>query len=115
MDLGTPSMSRLVTKVGEGHNCWQASDQACADIMETWITNWAGESAGDSTQIVLTAPIPRAPGASRNFPPDSTAFAANIHPLLTQYCSNCHVDTAAVPQSPFLASADPDVAYEAAK
>ncbi|MEM7365782.1 MAG: LamG domain-containing protein [Pseudomonadota bacterium] len=115
VDLGTPSMSRLATKVGEGHNCWLASDQACADIMETWITNWAGESAGDSTQIVLTAPIARAPGASRNFPPDSTAFSTTIHPLLTQYCSNCHVDTAAVPQSPFLANPDADVAYEAVK
>ena len=38
-----PTDSMMVTKVGGGHNCWLASNAACADILTTWITNWAGE------------------------------------------------------------------------
>ncbi|MDZ7645067.1 MAG: hypothetical protein U5K76_13140 [Woeseiaceae bacterium] len=36
-DLAQPSNSRLVSKVGGGHNCWLSDPQACADIMTTWI------------------------------------------------------------------------------
>ncbi|NNF17770.1 MAG: LamG domain-containing protein, partial [Gammaproteobacteria bacterium] len=37
-NLASPSESTLVSKVGGGHNCWEASETACADIMTTWIT-----------------------------------------------------------------------------
>src|SRR5690606_16486129 len=40
--LTSPEDSEMVIKVGGGHNCWLASDAACGDILETWITNWAG-------------------------------------------------------------------------
>ena len=29
-------------KVAGGHNCWLSSNSACADILTTWIRNWAG-------------------------------------------------------------------------
>jgi hypothetical protein len=32
-----PALSRLVEKVGGGHNCWNADPSSCAAIMTTWI------------------------------------------------------------------------------
>lgn len=115
VDLGQPVFSRMATKVGEGHNCWLSSADACADIMATWIGNWAGDAAGASTTITLTPPAAREPGASKSFPEDASGFAATVHPLLTTYCAACHTDSAAVPQSPFFAVADADAAYAAAR
>ena len=115
VDRGTPSQSRLVTKVGGGHNCWLESPAACADIMTTWIVNWIGETEGAVTSVVLIPPELRDPGDSRAFPDDASAFATTIHPLLTQYCADCHTDSGVVSQSPFIASADIDVAYAAAR
>ncbi len=120
VDLGLPSDSRLVTKLGEGHNCWLGSDaasnQACADIMTTWIENWAGSSGGaGSRQIVLTAPTSLDdPASSKAFPASSASFDP-IHQLLVTYCSACHTNEAATPQAPYFATADRDAAYEAAK
>ncbi len=115
VDLGQPVFSRMVTKVGEGHNCWLSSEDACADILTTWIGNWAGDAAGASTTITLTPPAEREPGASKSFPEDASGFAATVHPLLTTYCAACHTDSAAVPQSPFFAVADAEAAYAAAR
>ncbi len=115
VNLNQPSLSRLVEKVGGGHNCWQASDQACADILTTWISNWAGGTVGSSNTIVLAAPVEREPGASKSFPVDPGVYGSTVHPLLTQYCAGCHIDTAAIPQSPFIASSDVDVSYAAAR
>jgi len=116
VNLGDPASSRLVTKVGSGHNCWQASAQACADQLTAWIRNWAGATATGSTrQITLQAPPDREVGASKSFPSSSGDFAATVYPLLTQYCSRCHSGAAATPQSPFFAAADPDVAYAAVR
>ncbi|XOV86692.1 MAG: LamG domain-containing protein [Pseudomonadota bacterium] len=115
VDLNQPSRSRLVSKVGGGHNCWLASNQACADILETWISNWAGESLGSSNAIELTAPVEKAPGASKTFPEMAGNFATTVHPLLVTYCAACHVDTAATPQSPFFAVTDVESAYAAAR
>jgi hypothetical protein len=42
--LPSPKDSRMVGKVGGGHNCWLASNAACGDILTTWITNWAGDT-----------------------------------------------------------------------
>ncbi len=115
VNLTQPSDSRMVVKVGGGHNCWLASDAACADILTTWITNWAGAAAGGGTQIQLVPPPLRDVGASRNFPPAPPPAFAGVHNLLTTFCSRCHTSSAITPQSPYFASADIDEAYEAAK
>lgn len=115
VDLNQPSQSRLVEKVGGGHNCWQASDQACADILTTWIGNWAGGTVGSSTSIVLTAPTERVPGASKSFPATAGVFATTVHPLLTTYCADCHRDDAAIPQAPFFATDDVEASFAASR
>ncbi|MEL7536116.1 MAG: LamG domain-containing protein [Pseudomonadota bacterium] len=121
VDLLSPQNSRLVTKVGGGHNCWLASDQACADIMQTWIESWAGgNAAAGGRDIVLEAPAEMQPGSSKNFPADSAAFQATVYPLLETYCQECHSSGSAIQQSPFMGE-PPDengsvaVAYDAVK
>ncbi|MFT7090162.1 MAG: hypothetical protein ACJAYW_000119 [Candidatus Azotimanducaceae bacterium] len=115
VNLNQPAQSRLVGKVAGGHNCWQASDQACADILTTWISNWAGGTVGSSTAIKLIAPPEMIPGASKSFPASAGVFATTVHPLLTAYCANCHVDDAAIPQAPFFASDDVEASYAASR
>lgn len=115
-DLMSPADSRLVTKVGGGHNCWLTDAGACADIMTTWIENWAGDTvAGGGREIDLKAPVLKDPGTSKNFPADPSLFASTVHPLLTLYCSNCHVSASAAAQQPFFASTDVQEAYDAVK
>lgn len=115
VDLSSPKDSRMVTKVADGHNCWLTSDSACADTITSYITAWAGDAAGSSNSITLEEPPEREPGNSLTFPDDSTLFGTTIHPILTENCASCHTDAAALPIAPFFASADVDVAYEAAK
>jgi hypothetical protein len=119
-DLTSPSDSRLVVKVGGGHNCWLGNDassaQACADIMTTWIENWAGDTAttgGREIQLVAPALIID-PSTSRVFPASSASFDA-IHQLLVTNCATCHTADAATSQAPFFAAENRDAAYEAAK
>ena len=83
--LTSPEDSVMVTKVGGGHNCWLSSNSTCADILTTWITNWAGELASSSgRQIELEPPTPRDPGSSKNFPADDGAlFSTTVYPVLT--------------------------------
>ena len=121
--LTTPEDSTMVTKVGGGHNCWLASNAVCADILTTWITNWAGDLVTTSgREIQLEPPVLRDPGASKNFPDDNgVLFSTTVYPLLEQFCSDCHSSSSGVKQQPFFAegpSNDPDAwatAYEAAK
>ena len=121
VDLVVPTDSRIVQKVAGGHNCWLASDQACADILTTWITNWAGALAtGGGRTIVLEPPLViRDPGSSKHFPTDSSLFESTVYPVLTQYCSGCHASDATFVQSPFFAeNGSPQaaaIAYEAVK
>jgi hypothetical protein len=116
VNLTEPDQSALVAKVRGGHNCWLTDDNACGDIITSYIENWAGDSLGGATQAVqLIAPTLVDPGSSKNFPASSGAFASSVYPLLNAYCSNCHSDTSAVPQQPYFASSDVDLAYEAAK
>ncbi len=115
VDLGSPADSRLVAKVGGGHNCWLSSDSACADVMTAYIAAWAGGSAGGGKTIELKPPVLKDPGTSRNFPDDSGLFASTVYPLLTAHCAGCHVESASNAQSPFFASADVDAAYAAAR
>lgn len=116
VNLSDPGDSLLVTKVAGGHNCWLPEDSACADIIESYIENWAGDSlGGDGKEIELEAPPIRDPGSSRNFPDDSSLFASTVHPLLVDYCAGCHQEAAAIPQAPYFAGPDVEAAYDAAK
>ncbi|MGD9168602.1 MAG: LamG domain-containing protein [Candidatus Thiodiazotropha sp.] len=110
-----PDQSSLVTKVANGHNCWEASDTACATIITSYIESWVGDGSSSGRQIELEAPPNKVVGESKSFPDDSSLFATYVHPLLTEYCSECHVEDAAAPQSPFFATSDSDVAYAAVK
>lgn len=115
-DLTSPADSTLVTKVGSGHNCWLSSNQACIDIMTTWIDAWAGDAvAGGGKEIELVAPTLKDPGDSKVFPNDPGLFASTVHPLLTTYCAGCHSGDAQFPQQPYFADAAADVAYDAAR
>jgi len=114
VDLTDPANSRMVGKVAGGHNCWLDSDAACGEILTTWITAWAGETAaGGGRAIELKPPVIKDPGNSKNFPDDPATFASTVYPLLTEYCSRCHVSSANSPQSPYFASADVNEAYAA--
>ena len=129
VDLSSPSDSEMVTRMEAGHNCWLASSGACATIMETWITNWAGDAVGAAgREIELEAPLSlRAPGQSRNFPDDDGAlFGATVYPVLTDgnfggNCQQCHSSGSGIQQSPYFAegptgnAAALRTAYEAAK
>jgi hypothetical protein len=113
VNLSQPSQSIMVKQVANGHNCWLASNQACADIMTTWISNWASGSSGSSpgTQVQLQPPPDITVGATKVFPSDPTLFSQTVYPVVTQWCSRCHSDTAATPQSPFFASSTLTTAY----
>jgi len=122
VNLAQPSQSIMVQKVAGGHNCWLASPQACADTLTQWIANWAGVtsgSGGGGAQIQLVAPPSITVGASKSFPQGAAGAAlyqSTVYPIVQQWCSRCHSDTAAVPQQPFFAAADVlDVAYPAAQ
>jgi len=116
VNLASPRDSRMVQKVAGGHNCWLASNDACADILTTWISAWAGATAGGGVQgVALKAPVIKDPGASKSFPSSPALFAATVHPVLEEYCARCHTSTAAASQSPFFASHDVDEAYAGAK
>ena len=116
VDTETPSLSRVVEKVGGGHNCWNQDPGTCATIMTTWIENWVGDTAGGGRQIVLIPPTPQDPGASKNFPADPSSFETLIHdPVLEVYCANCHSSESANAQQPYFADPDITTAYDAAK
>ncbi|MFK8016008.1 MAG: LamG domain-containing protein [Gammaproteobacteria bacterium] len=116
VSLTQPSESLLVTKVGGGHNCWEASDAVCADILTTWISSWAGDAiAGGGNQIELEAPTIKDVGQSKGFPDDSGLFATTIYPVLTTYCSDCHSSESSFAVQPYFADPDVDTAYAAAK
>jgi hypothetical protein len=83
VNLSSPKDSRMVAKVGGGHNCWLASDDACAEILTTWISNWAGASQagrqcrarGADAQDPVRQGLPGGPGA-----------VLDDHPVLEEYC-----------------------------
>lgn len=112
VNLNDPASSAIVTKVGGGHNCWLASDSACADTMTSYIENWAGGAGGSQNEIVLRPPQIKEIGATKAFPSDSTDFGTTVYPLLQTYCSNCHIEGQ---QTPFLGSDDVEVSYAAAR
>jgi hypothetical protein len=120
VNLTQPDQSPLVLKVAGGHNCWLSSNSACADILTTWIRNWAGSAAaGGGTQIQLQAPVDVAVGQSKTFPDSAAGFQSTIWALVRDpargNCVRCHSPGSATPQSPFFASADVNEAYAAAR
>ena len=120
VNLQEPNQSTMVIKVGGGHNCWLSTPQDCADILTTWIKNWAGGAASGTTQIQLVAPTDVTVGSSKSFPANATdngnaSFANTIYPLLSTFCSRCHSESAAVPQSPYFASSNVQEAYQNAQ
>ncbi|HHJ80166.1 MAG TPA: LamG domain-containing protein, partial [Candidatus Tenderia electrophaga] len=116
VNLDTPADSRLVSKVAAGHNCWEASNNACAVIMTAYIENWLGGSGdGLGKQIVLLPPVVKDAGDSKSLPADSSLFASTVYPLLTQYCADCHAESAQIPQAPYFSGSDVDAAYDALK
>ncbi|WLQ16970.1 LamG domain-containing protein [Hahella aquimaris] len=115
VNLSDPSQSRMVSKVLEGHNCWENSVQICGELITKYISDWAGGASGDTKKIDLIAPTDKDPGETKNFPADSSLFSSTVYPLLTTNCAGCHRESAAIPQSPYFAGADVDSAYAAAK
>jgi Concanavalin A-like lectin/glucanases superfamily len=116
VNFTNPALSELVIRVGEGHNCFLASAQDCANSMTTWIKNWIGGTSSAAAGIVLTPPPDQSVGSGKLFPADSSQFQALIwSPILRQFCSDCHRPDAATPQTPYHASSDPAQAYLAAQ
>ncbi len=119
VNLADPGESRMVEKVGGGHNCWLQASSACADTLTVWIRNWGGATAVGGTQIQLQPPVIKEVGSSKSFPADSALFASTIYPLLrnpaTANCLRCHASNAGTPQQPFFADGDVDAAYSAVK
>jgi hypothetical protein len=116
VNLEAPSSSRLVSKVGGGHNCWLPSDAACAQSVTSLIEAWARGVSGGAREIQLTAPDAYAPGATRSFPADSSVFmTSSLWTTLKDNCQACHSENATNAQSPFFASDDVDTAWDAVK
>lgn len=115
-DFDIPGNSRMVQKVGGGHNCWLESNVACADIVTGYISSWVNQTTGGGASVVVLTPPPIVDvGDSKTFPLAPAGFASTIYPLLTANCSTCHSDDSQVAQQPYFASSDVDTAYAAAQ
>lgn len=112
VNLSDPSQSQMVAKVAGGHNCWTTSTSVCADILTTYISNWAGGSSSSAKTVELRAPALKDPGQTVSFPSDSTDFANTVYPVLMDHCSECHYDNG---QTPYIGSANIETAYGQSK
>jgi hypothetical protein len=112
VNLAEPSQSQMIAKVADNHNCWASSVSVCVDILTTYIANWADDSGGSVKTVELTAPAIKDVGNTLAFPETSAAFETHIYPTLRQYCSECHTSNG---QTPYIASANAQTAYEQAK
>lgn len=117
----SPQSSALVSKVEGGHQCWQSSDSACAQILTRWIQNWVNDGAGSgesSTTIVLEKPDEIDITSSKVLPgeyPATFTQMGGLHDLLTTYCSDCHTEEAVMPIAPYFATSDPQSSWDAAR
>ncbi|HWX79721.1 MAG TPA: LamG domain-containing protein [Steroidobacteraceae bacterium] len=117
VNLAQPSMSTMVVKVSGGHNCWLADNNACGQILTTWITNWANATGATATTTVqLVAPPVQTVGQSLNFPASYTDYQNTVYTLTSKYCVRCHSTTAdpSVEQAPYHADPNLNIAYPAA-
>ncbi len=123
VDLDNPENSEVVIRVSNGHHCWTSDNDFCGSEMIAFIEAWRDGAAPTATEIQLTAPALQDPSGSKDFPETSSEFAATLWPVLNSgadpvsHCQGCHSDTAPLQlrQTPYFASDDVDVAYEAAK
>lgn len=114
--LASPANSRIVTKVAEGHQCWEDNVDACTTQLVAWLTEWANASlGGDAERVNFQAPPERDPGSSRYYPASSAGFASTVYPLLNNFCSGCHEPGSSTPVTPYFAHDDVDTAYLAAQ
>jgi len=117
VNLAQPSQSIMVVKVSGGHNCWLADNNACGQILTTWITNWANATGQtSSTAVQLVAPPVQTVGQSLNFPASYTDYQNTVYTLTSKYCVRCHSTTAdpSVEQAPYHADPNLAIAYPAA-
>lgn len=120
-----PGASRVVEKVGDGHNCWiDNGDSVCAGDLRRAIEQWANTSGGSTTTIELRAPDNREITVTKQLPVSGaadynavvSAFATTVYPLFADYgCDSCHQSASATPQQPYFASDDLNEAYDAAR
>ena len=83
--------------------------------MTGWINRWAGPRETNANDVTLKAPEDKEIANSKSFPVDSAGFATTVYPLLTEYCSDCHSESAITRQQPYIASSDVEVSYQIAK
>ena len=119
VDLESPSLSALVSKVDSGHNCWATSEPAdfCGDVIETLIGNWGAVGGVEVNEVVLVEPVIKEVGVSKSFPADTTLFEPLYEKLSSELygCKGCHSEAADLKQQPYFASADIGIAYDAVK
>ncbi len=127
VDRSAPENSRLIAKINTGHQCGSNGEcTAMAAVVTGYLNDWingssAGGDTGGGNAIVLEAPVQKDAGASKSLPDPATEpavlanFGATVHPLLIDNCASCHVESAAIPQSPFFSESDVATAYEAIK
>ncbi len=127
-NLIEPVNSDVVQRVGNGHNCWlgATATATCSVTVQSYIEQWAaGNSPAGKTSVNLQPRTYYEPVATKKFPANYTAVTqlppggfelsatGELLDLLAQYCVACHSDTSAQSQTPFFASSDNDIAYEA--
>ncbi len=110
-----PENSEMVTKVADGHNCWEANDAFCGISITAYLDAWFNPNnpLPGNSDIELVAPEIKDPSGGKRLPTDSALFSTTVWPLLTQYCADCHSEEANFPQAPYIAQSDVDVAYDA--
>lgn len=121
VNLEDPGASAVVTRVANGHNCWLAAGQevTCATTITGYIERWAASGEQSSSEVQLLPRRAYSPSGTKVLPGEITAVAGldltgsdQLLGLLQRYCSDCHSDTSAIPQAPYFASANIDIAYE---
>lgn len=124
VDLLNPDTSAVVTRVANGHNCWLAAGQAatCAATITGYIERWAASGEQSSSTVQLQPRRAFSPSGTRVLPPSlsdvdsmglSLTGSDELMGLLYRYCADCHSDTAVIPQVPYFASDNTDIAYDA--
>jgi Concanavalin A-like lectin/glucanases superfamily len=126
VNLNDPSSSKVVQRVSEGHNCWLAAgqEQACGTTVTGYIERWAADTIQSAATVQLSPRRVLSPGGTVIVPAtlgDASALGIDLAApgqllgLLSQYCAGCHSDTAPVPQVPYFASDDLQIAYSAVR
>ncbi|MGK0501049.1 MAG: mono/diheme cytochrome c family protein, partial [Oceanicoccus sp.] len=128
VDLIDPAQSAVVQRVAGGHNCWiEGGNATCGVTVQSFIERWASGLSQGVNSVTLLPRVYDSPGASKRMPGSYSDVLAlppggfdleastEILGLLEEYCSTCHSDASAQAQTPFFASADNDISYEAIK